>query len=243
MPLNLNGNIIHSSDVTSSGVFTLKLNRDSLMCFLDAADIDSYSGSGTTWTDMTGNYNGTLKSGSSFDAGNSGSIAFASASKQCVAIGNMGTFYGKGTISLWINPSTMANYNNAFATKFEGGNAGIRFEEDATGKFSVAIGNDAATFTAYNYTGSGMAINNWYNVALTWDTASNNAIGYFNGALVFNTNHTYWATTLPSVTIGNGFDATRYWNGKVAIFQMYNRMLSSYEIAENYQSQRVRFGL
>jgi hypothetical protein len=41
------------------------------------ADKKSYSGSGTTWTDRSGNGNsGTLTNGPTFDSGNGGSIDF-----------------------------------------------------------------------------------------------------------------------------------------------------------------------
>ena len=44
---------------------------------LDAGDSSSYSGSGTTWSDLTSNNNDfTLSSGATYDSGNSGSIDF-----------------------------------------------------------------------------------------------------------------------------------------------------------------------
>ena len=36
---------------------TGKLNTDGLVLYLDAGNISSYSGSGTTWTDLSGNSN------------------------------------------------------------------------------------------------------------------------------------------------------------------------------------------
>jgi hypothetical protein len=50
---------------------------DGLVLYLDAANISSYSGSGTTWTDLSrsGN-NGTLVNNPTFDSANKGSIVF-----------------------------------------------------------------------------------------------------------------------------------------------------------------------
>jgi hypothetical protein len=241
MALNIYGNIITSTDITDVGVFKSEINRNGLICYLDAADKNSYTGSGTAWYDLTGNFNGNLN-GATFDSGNGGSISF-NGSSQYVSCGNFGTFYATGTISLWYNSSVLANYNNLFSTKYNGGNVGIRFEENASGTFGVVVGNDVGTYTAYNYISSGMLTSTWYNVVLTWNTSSNMVIGYLNGVLNFTSNHTYWATTLPSVTLGEGFDLSRYWNGKIANFLMYNVMLSPYEIAENFQAQRGRFGI
>jgi len=49
---------------------------DGLVLALDAADKNSYPGSGTTWNDLAGSNNGTLTNGPTFDSGNGGSIVF-----------------------------------------------------------------------------------------------------------------------------------------------------------------------
>ena len=47
------------------------LINDSLMLSLDAANTNSYPGSGTTWIDMSDKGNdGTLQNGAAFDSGN-----------------------------------------------------------------------------------------------------------------------------------------------------------------------------
>ena len=54
-----------------------KIVTDNLILALDAANIKSYPGSGTTWTDLSGKgNNGTLVNGPTFNSGNSGSIEF-----------------------------------------------------------------------------------------------------------------------------------------------------------------------
>ena len=49
---------------------------DNLVLCLDAGDRKSYPGTGTTWTDRSGNANGTLINGPTFNSANSGSIVF-----------------------------------------------------------------------------------------------------------------------------------------------------------------------
>ena len=50
---------------------------DGLVIALDAANTKSYPGSGTTWSDLSGNSNnGTLTNGPTFNSGNGGSIVF-----------------------------------------------------------------------------------------------------------------------------------------------------------------------
>jgi hypothetical protein len=51
--------------------------RDGLVLYYDAANIKSYSGSGTAWNDLVGNgNNGTLTNGPTFDSENKGGISF-----------------------------------------------------------------------------------------------------------------------------------------------------------------------
>ena len=50
--------------------------RDNLVLYLDAANTKSYTGSGTTWTDISGKgHHGTLDNGPTFSSGNMGYIS------------------------------------------------------------------------------------------------------------------------------------------------------------------------
>lgn len=160
-----------------------------------------------------------------------------------IACGNLGTFYPQGTVSFWMNSAAIASYPNPFATHFQGGNAGFRFEGRSDGNFTMVVGNDAGTYTAHTFISSGMQANTWYNITFVWNVPSNNVVGYLNGVQVFNESQTYWATTMPGVTIGNGFSSSRYWNGKISATQIYNRSLSATEVAQNFNALRGRYGI
>ena len=51
-----------------------KIVTDGLIHYYDAANPKSYPGSGTTWYDLVGNKNGTLKNGATFSTDNQGVI-------------------------------------------------------------------------------------------------------------------------------------------------------------------------
>jgi hypothetical protein len=195
----------------------------------------------TNWYDLSGNgRTGTLINSPTYNSSNKGSLVF-NGTNNYISCGNFGTFYPNGTISLWINAAVMANYNNPFST--HASNAGIRFEENAAGNFAVVVGNDAATFTAHTYFASGMAINTWYNIVLVWNVSGNNVIGYLNGTQVFNEAQTYWATTMPTVTIGAWASPIRYWNGSISNVAMYNTALTSDQVKQNFNATRGRYGI
>ena len=219
-----------------------------LVLALDAADKNSYRGSGTSWNNLSGNANtGTLTNGPTFSNSNGGTITF-DGTDDYVNCGNLGSFYTQGTISYWMFSTAVENFRNPFSTNYLGINVGIRFEQYTTvspyGGFNVIIGNDAGTYGSYDYSPSStLTANIWYNVVLAWNTSTNKVFGYLNGVLKFDTTHTYWATTLPSISIGSGFDSGRYFKGNIANTLIYNRALSATEVLQNYNATKTRFGL
>ena len=79
-----------------------KIVTDGLVLALDAANVKSYPGSGTTWTDMSGNGNNvTLTNGPTFSSDNGGSIVFDGVN-DTATLSNPSTL-SNYTLSLWIN--------------------------------------------------------------------------------------------------------------------------------------------
>jgi hypothetical protein len=71
---------------------------------------------------------------------------------------------------------------------------------------------------------------------------------YVNGAIVSTTvtsdNLTATIISSEKVRVGMRIPSTSgYFNGKIGIIQIYNRELNPYEIAENFQATRGRYGL
>jgi hypothetical protein len=69
MPLDLNGNKLFSTSIGPKGEAIKSIVTDGLLCHLDAGNKNSYSGTGTSWTDLTGNgYTATLVNGVSYNS-------------------------------------------------------------------------------------------------------------------------------------------------------------------------------
>jgi len=222
--------------------------RSGITLALDSANQRSYISGSSSWTDLSGNNNnGTLTNGPSFSGINCSCIVFDGIDDY-VNGGNLGSFYSQGTISYWMYSTAVENYRNPFSTNYNGVNVGIRFEQYTTaspyGGFSVVIGNDAGTYTGFSYSPSAiLTVNSWYNVVLVWNTVTNIATGYLNGDLKFNSSHTYWATTLPAIAVGNGFSSARYFKGNISSVGIYNKELTATEVLQNYNAIKSRFGL
>lgn len=206
-------------------------------------DASRYVNGSSTWLDLSGNNNnGTLTSGPTYTSANGGSIVFDGVNDY-VACGNLGTWYPRGTVSFWMYSTAVENYRNPFTSHFEGSNVGIRFEQNSAGNFGFICGNDGGTYTGCTLVPSGLQPNTWYYVTGIWDTSRNTMTGYINGVYANQVSCTTWATQMPSITIGNGFSNSRYFAGRIAGLQIYNRNLSAEEVQQNFNAQSSRFSL
>ena len=225
--------------------FSPAIVTSGLVLYLDAANRKSYSGTGTSWVDLSGNnYNGSLNIGPIFSSNNLGSIAFDGVSTgQEVNIGSKTiNFASGGTFEIWtkidnvnrnqgffsMNPSaTYINFYSPGAT-----NQKMRWE---------VIGNSANAFNAINSLTT-LQNNVWYHVVGNFDPSGGSTRIYINGSLD-NSQSSY--TNVPSsvtsqISIGSYGGIL---DGNIAVAKIYNRALSAAEVLQNYNATKSRFGL
>jgi hypothetical protein len=209
-----------------------------LVLALDAADRNSYVSGSTTWSDISGNGSiGTLTS-ASFSLNNGGSITFngatGSASVTGVSLQNDG-----GTISTWVYPNSVGY--SGYVVSAVGANTNRYYITQTNANFSVLRGNPAASLTFTN----SVTTNQWYNLTATWvsSSLSSSMSTYLNGTFVGSVPITASGATT-EFAIGNFRNtAGQVFSGSIAITQVYNRVLTATEIAQNYNAQKARFGL
>lgn len=191
--------------------------------------------------DSTSNGNNGVINGATPTTGINGQSYWFDGVSNYISYGNLGTLYSQGTISFWMKADVVENYRNPFTTRYNGGNNAIRFEEYTTptplGGFSVSIGNASSSAGQSYLPSTALSPNTWYHVVLVWDKDTNNIIGYLNNVLKFNSPQNVWPVTMPSVAIGNGFNASRFWKGSIDEVRIYNRALSPDEINSLYNLQ------
>jgi hypothetical protein len=214
-----------------------KIVTDGLVLCLNAADKNSYPGSGTTWSDVSGNgNNGTLTNGPTFNSANGGSIVFDGVDDY-INCGNASNLQITiGTISAWVKTSSPGGSFRSIIAK-----------QNAWGLFmadSILVTYDWGN-VATRSTGINIADNTWKYVAMTFTetsgTPSNNAIVYLNGNAVLTTTIKNSNQSV-NVQIAEA-NANQYLNGNIAIASIYNRVLSTSEIVQNYNAQKSRFNL
>lgn len=211
-----------------------------LVLSLDAADRNSYPGSGTTWTDLTGNgYNGTLTNGPTFSSANGGSIVFDGVDDKVTFPSSTISTPSGVTVEVWFNSTSGTKYQDIFDTQDTTGIWIVtNFSGAGTGKISTSF-NTLTSYITSNY-----SANNWYQVVLAGASTTNTQ--YINGSVSGTGAQTVpTSVVLTNARIGNvdGDRASEYFVGSIPIFRIYNRALTATEVQQNYLSTKSRFGL
>jgi hypothetical protein len=216
----------------SSGIVT-----DGLVLWLDAGIAPSYAGSGTTWTDISGNRNnGTLTNGPTYNSSNGGSIVFDGNNDFIETTYTPGNISSQ-TMSCWINKINL-QYSFILAKN----NLYYGFEIYPTTIY-INITNDQFASVSYN-------TNGWQNIVFTYDgnqTGNSNRLKiYFNGNIQTAT----FTGVIPSsvnvtdvIQIGRRWWAIAFSQGSIAQLSIYNRALTAAEVLQNFNAQKARFGL
>jgi hypothetical protein len=211
-----------------------------LQLYLDAGNASSYPGSGTAWTDLSGNNrDGTLTNGPTYSATNGGSIVFDGSND-----------YVQCTGSLTVTAATFVTWIKRNGN--QGAYDGILFSRGAvtTGmnfsSYSNQLGyhwNDASN--TYNWS-SGLVVPDatWCMIAVS--VTSTTATAYLcqtSGTTTATNTVNHSSSLLDDIKIAVDDAAARYFNGNIAIAQLYNIALSAGEVSQNFEADRARFGV
>jgi hypothetical protein len=221
------------------------INTNGLVLHLDAANPASYSGTGTTWTDLSsfGN-NGTLVDGPTYDYSNGGSIVFDGLNDY-VSTNLLLNSIANVTLHGWVYIA-----NTSLRGPF------IRVGSGANG---YAIGIGSGTFDqAGNQMIALFPYVRWINTNTNYGTgwkfftftlsATSVPKFYINGQLLIGSfsgsnpstpsSGVYLAKNIGD--LGGGF---RIFAGKIAQVSVYNKELSATEILEFFNSTKSLYGL
>ena len=225
--------------------YNSKISTDGLVLCLDAANTKSYPGSGTTWTDLSGNGNtGTLTNGPTYNSANGGSLSFDGVNDyvDCGPVSVIGSSLTGLTVNVWVNPSvkdTRCIVENGSAYN---ANTFYMFQEN-TDYFTFEV---YGTFYDVVYANFIYQTNTWYNLTGVW--SSNNRVElYCNGALCSGTRIGNVQSSVingnTNLLVGSRNYGSYPFNGNIAQVSIYNRALSPQEIQQNYNALKSRFGL
>lgn len=239
-----------------------KIVTNGLLMLFDAADRNSYPGSGTTWYDLSGNRNHVTMNGSTnpvFSANNGGRFFFNGTTSKSYF--QSSTYNGltnilNCTILIWASwvPSTTNRYyifDSRVSTPSYG--AGLGFDKvNSTTARPFHFFNDTAGYDEAN----SPATFNQNQIYLLGIKRISNSI-----QTIDTTSNTWISPTLNSDSLGrnaiaqlgnfrigsySGSDLTTteyWWSGYIYSVMMYNRDLSQAELTQNYNAAKARYGL
>ena len=235
--------ISFSDSTMSSGIRTLEeLNpvvTTGLQLYLDAGNASSYPGSGTTWTDLSGNnLTGTLTNGPTYSATNGGSIVFDGSNDYVQCLGSLTVT--AATFVTWIKRNGSQGQYDGILFSRGTNTTGMNFQT------SNQLGyhwNDAGN--TYNWQ-SGLTIPDatWCMIAVSVTSTAATAYLCQTGGTTTATNTVNHASSLLNdIKIAQDDAGSRYFNGNIAIAQLYNIALSAGQVSTNFEADRARFGV
>ena len=205
-----------------------RIITDGLVLCLDAANKQSYPGSGTVWTDLAGSNNGTLTNSPTFSSANGGSIVF-DGSNDYVDIGNPTSLQSlaQGSIeAFYYRTASTATYQMIFTDV----NSDLEVTY-ATNTLQFYIGNSGI---GYSHAVTGQ----WFHIVGVWGVGFKRL--YLNGAEVASGTNTGLNTGSRVRYIGSRAGSLPF-NGLIPILRAYNRTLTPAEILQNYNATKGRF--
>jgi hypothetical protein len=219
--------------------------QDGLVLNLDAAVDASYSG-GTTWRDLAGGNNGTLANmnGTNLIKDNGGVFIFDGTNEHIQLPQSFSFGTSSFSIECWVKLDTISGIDAIYYSQSSNlsGFYGIG-HANVTGARGFYISDFNGSTRVTSHMGTAASINTWYHVVGFKNTSNQQAV-YVNGSL-----STPLLTSTLSVTssyplIGaNIASFSEIWDGSISQFRIYNRALTSDEIARNYNATRHRFGV
>lgn len=222
-----------------------RIVTDGLVLLLDAGNIKSYSGSGTTWTDLSGNNNhGTLTNGVGYNSGNKGALSFDGVNDYVDTnlIYNLSSSSTEFSCGCWFrcgsqpsNNVLVSNYNNV-PTPFN-----LYILQNGTVAGNTRNSSGQSIFVSSNNAYNDSRYHNFFYIK----DLSDNYYVYVDGSLqnsgnanlnAIISNNTIWIGTLRLFDQG-------YYNGNIAQVSIYNKALTASEIRQNYNALKGRFNL
>ena len=211
---------------------------DGLVLYLDAANVKSYPGTGTTWNDLTINQNiGTLTNGPGFSSENFGAITFDGVNDFASIPNSTATQFPNTSAWSFSLTAKLLSQNNQYPGIFSKGIAdvgspGILLFYSNSG--SVVLKQSSSQPTNVSVT-----MNREFNYTVTHNGSGTTRV-YLNGAYRNNGPTISSVDTSNNLQLGNG---DFYGNVRIYNFIKYNRQLTDNEVLQNYNATKTRFNL
>jgi hypothetical protein len=220
--------------------------RSNLVLCLDAANPKSYPGSGTTWTDLSGNgNNGTLVNGVGYSGSNLGSLVFDGVDDYTSITNSNSLQFGETfTVNSWIFASSLSNRIGIFSTRFNNLSGSWQLEVGIANNGTNRIAVTGVGTWIWESASNVITTNTWYNICYVKpNNATQGGTIYLNGVQISPIVTTaYTISNNSSIKIiGSGTNNGQFFVGNISQVSIYNRALTPQEIQQNYNATKSRY--
>ena len=227
------------------------LITNGLVLHLDPDDSSSYSGSGSSWNNLVssgGTGNGTI-SGATYTAasGSDGGYFSFDGSNDSVSFSTH-NFGDAATLFCFVRPESTGTIRTLFSNAGAGGDDdGLHFYlnqwNTSNNKMAIEYGDGSSGGSLVS--SNTITNSSWQAMTFTYDRANNKTIMYNNTTQWgVDTSATINSNTNAAFKIGRFEETSNYWyKGRIGIYLMYNRELSSSEVTQLYNHYKSRYGL
>ena len=240
MALVIEGGIQIGGGISITPVSESQIVQSGLQLYLDAGNAASYPGSGTAWTDLSGNgRNGTLTGGPTYSSADGGSIVFDGTNDFVQCSGSLTAT--AATFVIWMRRNGPQDDFDGIIYSRSANATGLSFF-GTTNKISYTWNNAVNTYTW----DSGLTVPDltWCMIAVSVTSTAATAYLCQSGGITSATNTvSHTSTVLDDVKLAQDDQGARFFNGNIAIAQLYNTALSAADISQNFEVDRARFGV
>lgn len=209
-----------------------------LVLNFDAGNSASYPGSGTSWTDTASGKIGTMASGVTYSSSDGGVMTFGATTG--VTIAGFNSLANNFTAECWYKAT---NFHPQLYHAGTIGSNGFMM-----GYYSGASPANSWKATKYGvqdiYIGTIPQNSNWHQVTYTYSSSTGVAV-YIDGVQTGSTYTSTRATNNLSTSTTNiiGYAENGAHVGSIGSFRMWNTVLSSGDIAQNYNAVKSKYGI
>ena len=235
----------HSPSIVTNG----------LIVYLDAANPKSYPGTGTLWTDLSGQGNhGILINNPTYNSANNGNFVFNGNNNYAQIPTPINFTYNTFSVSCWVKTTAIGVYATILGQRFTTRALnnpiydlqGWNFLIEPGGTTTTRIDTSTSYNSYPNIFGGIVNDNTWHYVCMVLDIP-NTTIKYFNQGVLINSANTYspgiFNSTGGAMNVMGPADGTSWTAGQVSLVQLYNRALSNQEVQQNFNALRGRYGI
>ncbi len=253
LPLTRQYNIALSSSQVLQNYYGAPIVTNGLILSYDGGNLVSYDTTGTTIYDLSVSaYSGTLTNGPTYSVSGGGSILYDGVDDYITLPSSLSSLSGTSgaSLSMWIKLDSGSNPSGQSGiiqlSSFTGSNGNLYYYTDASNVGGIWLDifrTNRVTTGDWQPTFNGTI---WHNLTVTCQSGTTGWKMYLNQNLAYQTS----GPSVVSVdsSLFGGFrlgqnSGGRDLKGRVAICNIYNRVLSSSEVLQNFNAHRNRFGL